>query len=156
MCENTTSELSEALKRTRVGEAERFLREYAGSFITPSLGFACYMRAQLKAKGLRQQEVFLKADISEGYGYKLISGEKRTRRRDTLLRLFFSAGFTLKEAEKALRLSEMPTLYPRFRRDAVLMIAFNSGLDDPSAVDELLVSNGLEPLFPSRAADDDK
>lgn len=153
MCD-TTSRLSETLKKTRVKDAESFLREHASSFTSPEEGFTLYMRALLREKGLRQQDVFLKADISEGYGYKLISGEKRTRRRDTLLRIFFAAGFTLKEAERGLRLSEMPTLYPRFKRDAVLMIAFNSGLCDPVEVDELLIKNGLEPLCPSRSADD--
>ncbi|MBQ4341073.1 MAG: hypothetical protein II756_01065, partial [Clostridia bacterium] len=105
--------------------------------------------ALLREKGLRQQEVFLKADISEGYGYKLISGEKHTRRRDTLLRLFYAAGVSPTEADRLFALASMPALYPMFARDAVLMITLRSGLREPAAVDELLVSLGFDPLYPS-------
>ncbi|MBO6062160.1 MAG: hypothetical protein J6P98_08645 [Clostridia bacterium] len=150
MCEDITRKLDRILREARPADAGRILCEHAADFAKPEEGFSSYMRSKLREKGLRQQEVFLKADISEGYGYKLISGEKRTRRRDTLLRLFFAAGFTTEEASRALRLGEMPTLYPRFPRDAVLIIAFNSGLRDPAAVDELLIKHGLEPLCPSR------
>ncbi len=150
---DATGRLEDHLKRTRVSDTERFLRENAALFIDPASGFPAYMRLLLKQKGLRQQDVFLRADISEGYGYKLISGEKRTRRRDTLLRLFFAAGFTLDEAQKALRLSELPALYPRFKRDAVLMIALNSRLCDPAAVDELLTLHGLAPLLLTNPAE---
>lgn len=141
--------LINAIEGARPEDAARILREYASEFETPEGGFSECMRTLLREKGLRQQDLFLKADISEGYGYKLISGEKHTRRRDTLLRLFFAAGFSAEEVERLLRLSSMPTLYPRFARDAVLMIALSSGMRDPAAVDELLSSVGLEPLYPS-------
>lgn len=151
MYERTTECLSELLKKTKPDDAGHVLCEHASEFLDPMRAFPDYIRRLLREKGFRQQEVFLKADISEGYGYKLISGEKRTRKRDTLLRLFFAAGFTLEETDRALRLCEMPTLYPRFARDAVLMIAFNSGMCEPAAVDELLIRHGYEPLFPSRS-----
>lgn len=150
MCEKATQRLNEILKRAKPEDAGRVLSEHAGELIDPEFAFPNFMRAVFREKGLRQQDVFLKADISEGYGYKLISGEKRTRRRDTLLRIFFAAGFSLEEANRALLLGGMPVLYPRFARDAVLTIAINSGIREPSAVDELLKAHGFEPLLPSR------
>ena len=141
------------LKNARPEDAGRILREHDSELFEPGESFSAYMRCMLRKKGLRQQEVFLKADISEGYGYKLISGEKRTRRRDTLLRIFFAAGFTLEEANHALRLCEMPTLFSHFPRDAILMIAFSSGICDPAVVDELLTGHGMEPLLASRSAE---
>ena len=153
MCMDTTERLAEILKKARPEDAERILAENAELLAEPGGGFSAYMRVLLRKKGLLQQEVFLRADISEGYGYKLVSGEKRTRKRDTLLRLVLAAGFTLEEAQRALRLAEMPTLYPAFARDAVLMIAFNSGMTEPAAVDELLIRHGMEPLYPSHRAE---
>ena len=47
--------------------------------------------------------VFLKADIPERYGYKLLSGEKHTKQRDVILRICYAAEFTLKETQRALR-----------------------------------------------------
>ena len=149
MKEDTTERLAAILKKTRPEDVGHILREHSSDLVSPDDGFPVFIRKMLRSKGLRQQDVFIKADISEGYGYKLISGEKRTRRRDTMLRLFFAAEFTLDEANRALRLCSMPTLFPVFARDAVLMIAFNSGMHDPAAVDELLVSHGMEPLYTS-------
>lgn len=138
-----------AIETARPGDAPRILREFAPVFEAPQSAFSDNMRALLREKGLRQQEVFLRADISEGYGYKLISGEKHTRRRDTLLRLFYAAGVTPREADRLFALASMPALYPMFARDAVLIIALRSGLREPAAVDELLVSLGFDPLYPS-------
>lgn len=147
----TTDKLTGILKHARPSDAARILSEYASEMTDPENGFSTYMRIMFRRKGLRQQDVFIRADISEGYGYKLISGEKRTKKRDTLLRLFFASGFTLEEADRALSLCRMPALYPRFPRDALLMIAFNSGFTDPSAVDDMLVSHGMEPLYRPRS-----
>ena len=141
--------LKQAIETARPEDAARILREYASVFEAPQRAFSDNMRALLREKGLRQQEVFLRADISEGYGYKLISGEKHTRRRDTLLRLFYAAGVSPTEADRLLTLASMPALYPMFARDAVLMITLRSGVSEPAAVDELLVSLGFDPLYPS-------
>ena len=59
--------------------------------------FTEYMRKTLRKKGMSQQQVFRSADISDKYGYKLISGEKHTRQRDILIKLGIVARFT--EAE---------------------------------------------------------
>ena len=65
------------------------------------------------------------ADIPERYGYKLISEEKRTKQRDIILRLCYAAHFTLEETQKALKMYDMPMLYSKVKRDALLMIVFN-------------------------------
>lgn len=144
--ENAEEKLIRLLDSARPEDVGRILAEYAELFDDPRGGFPAFMRRTLKKKGVRQQDMFLRADVSEGYGYKLISGEKRTRRRDTLLRLFIAARFDRTEADRALKLVGMPALYPRFKRDAVIIIALNCGISEPAAVDDLLLSHGLEPL----------
>ena len=57
----------------------------------------------LKEKRITQQMVFLKADIPEKYGYKLLSGEKHTRQRDIILRICYAAELTLEQTQRALR-----------------------------------------------------
>ena len=88
------------------------------------------------------------ADISEGYGYKLVSGEKHTLQRDTVLRLCFGGHLALDEVQRALKLYGMTPLYSRIPRDAVLIIAINANIYEITDVDDLLVKNGLEPLKP--------
>ena len=48
---------------------------------------------KFKEKGILQQDVFLAADLPERYGYKLISEQKHTTQRDTILRLCLAARF---------------------------------------------------------------
>ena len=145
---STTDVLTSVLKRTRPEDAGAVLKEYADKLSPASGSFSDYVRAVIKRNKLKQQTVFLRADIPERYGYKLVSGEKTTQRRDILLRLFFAAAFTLDEAQHALKLCEMPTLYAKNPRDAVLMIALNSGMTDPYEVDELLEKHGMDALIP--------
>ncbi len=66
--------------------------------------------------------MFLKADIPERYGYKLLSGEKRTKQRDVILRICYAAEFTLQEIQRVLKKYEMPQLYAEIPRDALLML----------------------------------
>ena len=106
--ERTTDLLSKVLKSTRPEQAGEVLERFKDKLVPPCGAFSEYVRGIIKRKGLLQQEVFLKADIPERYGYKLISGEKTTQRRDVLLRLFFAAGLRLDEAQHALKLAGQP------------------------------------------------
>ena len=146
--EKTTELLTEVLKTARPSEVDAILERFAAKLSDEDGAFQSYVRALFRQKGLRQQDIFLMADIPERYGYKLISGEKTTQRRDILLRIFLASGFSLDEVQHALRLYGMPMLYPRFPRDAVLMIAINTEIRDPYDADELLTKHGMEPLTP--------
>ncbi len=144
--EKTTGTLTDILKNTSGDKIDEYLEENAESLINGGKPFAEYMRRTIKGKGLLKQTVFLNADISEGYGYKLLSEEKRTRKRDVILRLCMGAGFDLKETQKALELYKMPALYPKDRRDAVIMIAVNTGIHEILKVNELLEQYGMTKL----------
>ncbi len=105
------------------------------------------MRRRLREKGLLQQNVFLAADLSENYGYKLLAGEKHTRRRDVILRLCFAARLRPEEAQEALVLYGMAPLYWRIPRDAVLLAAFANGIFDLEDVNRLLAEHTQPPLL---------
>ncbi len=108
--------------------------------------FSEYMKGILARKKLTQQTVFLKADIPERYGYKILSGEKHTRQRDVILRICYAAEMSLEETQRALRKYEMPELYAKNPRDVLLMIAFNERPGSIIEVNELLNQYGMEPL----------
>ena len=143
---STTSELTRVLKKSRVSDVDSFLEDNSKKLIDSDNPFGEYMRSCIRGAGLKQQDVFIAADISEGYGYKLISGEKHTRDRDVLIRLCIAARLGLEGTQKALKLYGMAPLYPRVARDAVLIIAVNTGLKDVHEVNELLKEHGMEPL----------
>ena len=138
--------IEERLKGLRMRDIEQFLEDNKKEMLKEERAFADYMRAKIKEKGLSQQDVFLKADIPERYGYKLISQEKHTKQRDIIIRICYAAGFTLDETQRALHLYQMPELFPEFARDAMIMVAIN---DRPGSIIELnmmLKRNGMEPL----------
>ena len=87
--------------------------------------FGDYFRDTLLTKKITQQVLFIRADITDKYGYKLISGEKHTNQRDVIIRLCYAGNFTLNETQRALKLYGMAPLYARIKRDALLMVAFN-------------------------------
>ena len=142
----STDELEKTLSGTHPGEAGKYLRENKDSLLSEDRPFADYMREIIKQKNLLQQEIFLKADIPERYGYKLLSQQKHTRQRDVILRICYASEMTLEETQKALRIYRMPELYAKVPRDALIMIAFNERPGDVIEVNRFLEQNGMEPL----------
>ena len=142
----TTNTLTSILKKTKPEHLDTYFKNNAEEVLEQDNPFAAYMRSTVREKGLRFQEVFLRADVSEGYGYKLISGEKHTRQRDTILKLCLGAGFTLDETQRALKIYGMSPLYARFPRDAVLISAISSGTREPAEINRLLEQNGQPQL----------
>ncbi len=65
----STDELNEVLGKTHISQMERFLKENEDSILQSDRPFADYMRQIIKEKGIRQQDIFLQADIPERYGF---------------------------------------------------------------------------------------
>ena len=108
-------------------ELSDFMDRHKEELITSPRPFADYMRMKFWEKGVLQQNVFLAADLSENYGYKLIAEEKHTRQRDTILRLCLAARFRPEEVQEALILCGMAPLHGRFPRDACWRSPFKMG-----------------------------
>lgn len=134
-------------------QAGQFIEDNAGMLINPETAFSEYMRHTIRAKKKTFQDVFLQADISERYGYKLISQEKHTKQRDIILRLCYAAEFSLEETQEALHLYEMPALFVRNPRDAILMIAFSDRPGSVIDLNEYLQKNKVSPLRSCGAMD---
>lgn len=145
--EQGSKRLHEELLRIGPGELPEFMEQHREDMITGRRPFADYMRMKLREKGVLQQNVFLAADLSENYGYKLIAEEKHTRQRDTILRLCLAARFRLEEVNEALILYGMAPLHGRLARDAVLTVAVQNGICDLREVNRLLQSCGQPPLI---------
>lgn len=145
--EQGSRRLNEELLSVGPHELADFLEQHREDWIASPHPFAGYMRMKFREKGILQQNVFLAADLSESYGYKLIAEEKHTRQRDTILRLCLAARFRSEEMQEALILYGMAPLHGRFPRDAVLMVAVQNGICDLCEVNRLLESCGQAPLI---------
>lgn len=153
MKEKNTKELNEVLGKTHLSDFEKYCAENKESVSDNAEAFSIYVKNLLQEKKLTQQYVFLQADIPGRYGYKLLSGEKRTRQRDVILRICYAAKFSLAETQRALKKYEMPELYAKVPRDALLMIAFNERPGSILDVNDLLNQKGLQPLRTSGVQD---
>lgn len=153
MNEKNTDELKNILGKTHLSEFEKYVRNNKESMNSSEESFYIYIRDLLAEKGIKQQTVFLKADIPERYGYKLLSGEKHTKQRDIILRICYAAEMTLDETQRALKKYGMPELYAKIPRDALLMIIFNERPGSIINVNALLKENGMEPLRTSGLQD---
>ncbi len=142
----STEELNNVLENTKSSDINGYLKEHEESFIDSSHPFSDYLRAKIREKGITQQELFVRAELPERYGYRLLTQEKNTRQRDYILRLCFAAELTLDETQQALRLYGMSGLYARIPRDAVLIICFNQGICDITKVNELLIEHNMDTL----------
>ena len=109
--------------------------------------FTDFMRQTFRKKKIPQKEIFIRADLDDRYGYKLISGEKQTQQRDTILRICLAAEFTLGETQEALILYGMAPLYEKIRRDTAFIIAFSNRIYDIHDVDTILRENDMPPFL---------
>ena len=146
MAKKSTDELESILERTSTTNIEAYLAQNAESLLSAEKPFSAYMHEMLRKYGKTQQEVFLQADVPERFGYKIISEDKHTKQRDTILRICYATGMTLEETQKALTLYGMAPLYARISRDAVLMVAFNQHKGNILDVNALLSSHKLPTL----------
>jgi hypothetical protein len=151
MDEKKTDSLEKVLGSTHVKDFDVYRKEHTDDSATS--GFSVFFKDKLVEKHLTQQMVFLRADIPERYGYKLLSGEKHTRQRDVILRICYAGELSLEETQRALKKYGMPTLYAKVPRDALLMIIFNDRPGDIIQVNAILKEHDMEPLRTSGLQD---
>ena len=146
MYKKKLDELEKQLSKLHPEEIKDYIKQNDGEILSEGRYFMKYMTEKIKEKNLLKQDILLKADISLGYGYKLLSEEKVTKQRDVILRICYAAEFTVSEVQHALQLYHMEMLYPRNPRDALLMVCFNERPGSVIDVNDLLVKNDMKPL----------
>lgn len=149
MSAKSTDELEKILNNTHINDLDDYFEDNKESIISSDRPFRDYMLGMIKARGLKQQDIFIDADIPERYGYKLISEEKHTKQRDVILRICYASKLTLSETQKALKIYGMPLLYAKVPRDACIMVAFNERPGNILDVNQFLTDNGMPVLRPS-------
>ena len=143
LIEKNTDDLMNSLHGANPEQVQTYLRE---TFAQGQPNFVSYMDELLASKGMKRQEVLLRANLPQKYGYKLLTGEAHTTNRDKILRLCFAMELDLKQTQRALKLYGMNELYPKNQRDVILIVALGKKQYDISQVDEELKKLGLAPL----------
>ena len=144
LIEKETENLMNTLKAAEPIQVKEYL---ADQFKDGEPSFPWFMDRILDENGLKRQDVLIRANLPQKYGYKLLTGEAHTTDRDKILRICFAARMSLKQTQRALRLYGMSELYPKRRRDVVLITALSRKLYDFDTVSELLMEAGEPPLY---------
>lgn len=144
LMDETTENLMNVLRRADTDDVHSFLKEH---FSQGQPTFVQYLDALLMEKGLKRQQVLLRAGLPQKYGYKLLTGETHTTDRDKLLRICLAMELNLTQTQRALRLYGMSELYPKIKRDVVVIAAIGRRCWDIDEVSRELSEAGLDPLY---------
>ncbi len=116
---STQELLDELLSKPRV---ESYLDAHPG--ITPTL--AEYLGQLLHSKGLVRAEVIAKAQIDATHGWQIFNGQRKAG-RDKLFQLALAMGLNLLETTRLCQVGGVNALYPKTRRDAIIIFCIEHG-----------------------------
>lgn len=119
-----------------------FLRQNQQAMAVPAL--TEHLRQLCEERSLVPEQVIRAAGIDRTYGHQIFNGTRRPS-RDKVLQLSFGLGLGPEEAQRLLRLADKSLLYPKLKRDAVLLHCLNKG-KSLMEVQEMLQAMGLTIL----------
>lgn len=95
-----------------------------------------YLGRLLTAKKLKRIKVIKESQLNQTFGYQIFSGE-RNPSRNKLIQLIFGMELNLKEAQRVLKYGGINELYPKSKRDAIIIFCINNGADLVETENEL-------------------
>lgn len=107
--------------------------------------FHNYLYNLISKKNITIQELGDKALLSRSFAYQIFSGI-RMPNRDIILRIALILKISLHETQRLLKLADRGSLYPKIKRDAVIIYALNNnwGLEQ---TDKALIDLGQKSLL---------
>lgn len=137
----TTDELLSALKFPNL-DIEEYLETYQDDFV--DIDIPSVWKTLIRKSGMKNAEIINASDFDPVYFYEIISNKKKPS-RDKILRLLLGMGATFEDCQFALKSCGFPLLYPRDRRDSLLIYCINNYIS-VNDTNILLSDKGVEPL----------
>ncbi len=119
----STGELLEVIKNNPL---DRTIKEIQDEQLNISLRE--YLNSLIAERGSKPSEVMKKAGLNKSYFYAIIDGTRANPSRDILIRLCFGFELSLDETQKLLKTFGAAVLYPRSRRDSIIIHAIENKL----------------------------
>ena len=139
----STDELLALLFKER--NLEHFLQRNESAYLTAS--FSDYLNDWCRKHLQVPEQIIRRANLDKSYGHQLFNG-KRNPSRDTVLQLAFAMQADLRQAQEMLRAARRSPLYPRIKRDAVIIYCLHNRV---SLTDTQIILQDLElPLLGGR------
>ena len=116
MIKKPTDELMDALNQS--SSIEGYINKQQDYMIDSTI--SDYLNQLLNEKSLKKSAVIKNSELNEIYGYQIFSG-KRIPSRDRLISIAFGMGLSLDEAQALLKYAGFAPLYPKQKRDSLLI-----------------------------------
>lgn len=124
-------------------DLDQFIEDNQSSFTQKSM--AKSLNQLFLKKDITKSALAKRANISEVYLHQVFAGQ-RNLSRNRLLCLCFGLSATLDEAQKLLKQCGFAQLYPRHKRDAVIIYGLSHAME-LHQVNDALFTKDEEPLF---------
>lgn len=135
----TDEMMAQLLKANNI---EDYIKENQEYFV--DLKVCDFLSEYIKSKKLVKSHIIKKAEISEIFGFQVLSGT-RNPSRNTLLSLCIAMDMTIDEVQSTLKIAEFAPLYPKNKRDSIII----SGIINQNEVcdiNNMLFDNDEETL----------
>lgn len=137
----STEDLLEELQNENC-KIDEYLKGNSESFVYDKI--KDFWEAAIEKSGYSKSNIINKSDFSYCYFYDVINGRKIPG-RDKIIRLILTMKLSVDECQEALRISGRSALYPRIKRDSIILFAISNGLSIYQ-LSELLADAGEEQL----------
>lgn len=85
-----------------------------------------YLCELISERNLSKAEVIRSSELNENYAYQLFSGLKKSPQRDKLICLSVGMDLSVEETNSLLKLAGLLPLYPRVKRDSIIIMNINA------------------------------
>lgn len=136
-----TDELLEELKFKNT-DIQEYIENNPESFI--EINLKDFWERIIKNSGMTKSDIINKSDFSYVYFYDVIAG-KKIPTSDKIIRLVLAMHLSLEQCQTALRYCGKSQLYPRIKRDSLLIYAISHGYT-VFQTQELLMKSGEKEL----------
>lgn len=142
--EKSTDKLFEMIET----DPENFLNEISSSSLASQKSlFTDYLYKIMDEKNITFKQLSVMTNISLSHIYQISSGQKGAGRDNTIL-MAIAMGLDLEQTQKFLKLSHNGMLYPKVKRDAIMICCIECGMT-VEETDNKLVENSEKGLIQS-------
>ena len=121
----STDELMNILKTEP--DINHYIKENSGEMV--SGGLSEYIAELIEKKGLTVAKAARRGQMSDSYFYKINQGRKINISRDKIIQMCFGLGLDIEESRRLMRMARVGELYPRIRRDSIILFCLEKRID---------------------------
>lgn len=114
-----TTELLNILKKESI-KYDEYLCNNEEYFINGDV--TVFWKKVIEEKDMKKSDIINKADVGYTFFYDILNGKKHPS-RDTLLKIFIAMQLSIDTCQEGLRIYEWAALYPKVKRDSVIIYA---------------------------------